>query len=226
MIQMRPPGIGRNTNGPRDPVAAPQPSHEEHSATAVPRRLVAVYLVAGAVGFVAAFVLLLERIALLKDPSYVPSCSINPILSCGSVMQTSQAEVFGFPNPIIGIVGFAIVVTVGAVIAAGAQLARWFWWSLWFGAAGAIVFVHWLIFQSLYRIGALCPYCMIVWVVTIPVFWYTTLYLTRICTLREPADRIARHASDYHTVVVTVWYLTLTALIAERFWDYWITVLP
>ena len=29
------------------------------------------------------------------------------------------------------------------------------------------MFVHWLIFQSLYRIGALCPYCMVVWAVTI-----------------------------------------------------------
>ncbi len=38
-------------------------------------------------------------------------------------------------------------------------------------AAGTLlgtVFVHWLIFQSLYRIGALCPYCMVVWAVTIP----------------------------------------------------------
>ena len=32
----------------------------------------------------------------------------------------------------------------------------------------ASVFMHWLIFQSLYRIGALCPYCMVVWAVTIP----------------------------------------------------------
>jgi len=40
--------------------------------------------------------------------------------------------------------------------------------------------VHWLIFQSLYRIGALCPYCMVVWVVTITVFWNVTLHnLTR-----------------------------------------------
>ena len=31
-----------------------------------------------------------------------------------------------------------------------------------------MVFIHWLIFQSLYRIGALCPYCMVVWAVTIP----------------------------------------------------------
>lgn len=36
--------------------------------------------------------LTVEKIALLKDAAYVPSCSINPVLSCGSVMTTPQAE--------------------------------------------------------------------------------------------------------------------------------------
>ncbi|MAT06375.1 MAG: Vitamin K epoxide reductase [Acidimicrobiaceae bacterium] len=202
--------------------------HPPHGGTpaSLSRRVSTVYLVAGGIGLVAAFVLLLERIELLKDPNYVPSCSINPILSCGSVMQTSQAEAFGFPNPIIGIVGFTIVVTVGATLAAGAELARWFWWSLWAGTAAAVAFIHWLIFESLYRIGALCPYCMVVWVVTIPLFWYTTLHVVRHHAFGEGTARLVRHASDYHTVVLTVWYLSLAALIAKRFWDYWITVLP
>lgn len=77
---------------------------QAHPAVAVGQRLVAVVLaVGGAIGFLAAFTLTVEKIALLKDPSYSPSCSINPVLSCGSVMTTSQAEVFGFPNPLLGI---------------------------------------------------------------------------------------------------------------------------
>jgi uncharacterized membrane protein len=39
----------------------------------------------------------------------MPSCSINPILSCGSVMTTPEAEAFGIPNLLIGIAGFAVV---------------------------------------------------------------------------------------------------------------------
>lgn len=58
-----------------------------------------VLTLASVVGLVAAFVLLLEKIALLTDPAYVPSCSINPVLSCGSVMNTDQAAAFGFPTP-------------------------------------------------------------------------------------------------------------------------------
>ena len=57
---------------------------------------------------IAAATLLIEKIELIEDPSYVPSCSINPILSCGSIMVTDQAEIFGFPNPILGIIGFSL----------------------------------------------------------------------------------------------------------------------
>lgn len=54
-------------------------------------------LIAGAIGLVASMTLTVEKIDILLDPSYVPSCNINPILSCGSVMMTPQASLLGFP---------------------------------------------------------------------------------------------------------------------------------
>ncbi|MDT5250831.1 MAG: hypothetical protein QOJ28_3465, partial [Mycobacterium sp.] len=38
-------------------------------------------LIAGVLGLTAAITLTVEKIELLIDPSYVPSCSINPVLS-------------------------------------------------------------------------------------------------------------------------------------------------
>ncbi len=83
----------------------------------------------------------------------MPTCSINPVLSCGSVMITPQASVFGFPNPLIGIVSFAVVVVTGVLAVAKVALPRWYWAGLAVGSLLGTVFVHWLIFQSLYRIG-------------------------------------------------------------------------
>lgn len=186
------------------------------------------YLAAGGIGLVAAATLLIERIELLEDPSYIPPCNINPILSCGSVMTTDQASVFGFPNPIIGVAAFPVVLATAMTLIAGARLAHWYWTGLLAGAAAGVVFVHWLMFQSLYRIGALCPYCMVVWVVTIPVFLYTALRQARTSATLSvgPAARVVRIASEYHGVVLTVWYLVIAALIARRFWYYWETLLP
>jgi uncharacterized membrane protein len=95
---------------------------------------------------------MVEKVALLKDPSYTPSCSINPILSCGSVMTTAQAEVFGFPNPLIGVAAFPVVAATGAAVLAGARLPRWWWLSLQAGALFGVVFVHWLFVQSVSEI--------------------------------------------------------------------------
>jgi uncharacterized membrane protein len=177
----------------------------------------------GLAGLAAAAVLTLEKLALLADPGYVPSCSIDPVLSCGSVMRTAQASVFGFPNPLLGIGGFAVVVTVAAVVFTGAELPRWFWLGVQAGVTGGVVLVHWLIYQSLYVIGALCPYCMLVWAVTIPIFWYTTVHNLRAGHLRAPR-RVRAVCVEFHAVVLTVWYLLIVVLVLQAFWTYWLTL--
>lgn len=192
------------------------------------RSLGVLLTLAGLVGLAASAVLLVEKIELLKNPDYVPSCSINPILSCGSIMNSWQADVFGFPNPIMGVVGFAVVSTVGVSLAAGATYPPLFWRALQAGAALGVIFVHWLIFQSLYRIDALCPYCMVVWIVTTTVFWYVTTRNARVSPGRRGAliDRIVRLGAEFHGLVITSWTVVIAALIAHRFWDYWLTVIP
>ena len=176
-------------------------------------------LVCGLIGSLSAATLLIEKIALIKDPSYTPTCSINPVLSCGSIMSTPQAEVLGFPNPILGVFGFAVITTIGAALLAGADPAPWLWAGLQFGATAGVVFVHWLIVQSLYVIGALCPYCMIVWVITIIIFTTTTAHFTR-------HRGRARVFNTYAPTLTIAWLLAITTLITIRFWDYWTTVLP
>jgi len=200
------------------------PSMPPSPADPASKRLAVLLTIGGAVGLLAAAVLLIDKVRLLEDPTYVPSCSINPILSCGSVLNTDQAEAFGFPNPIIGVAGFAVVLTTGVAMLAGSAFRRWYWLGLQAGATFGVVFVHWLIFQSLYRIGALCPYCMVVWVVTIPVFLFVTVHNVR--AGRLPAGRSRRFIGEYPGAILTSWYLVIAALIAKRFWDYWQTLLP
>lgn len=207
--------------------AQPAPPDVLRTGPAPAPRSLALLLLGGAlVGLAAAFTLLVEKIRLLEDPTYEPSCSINPVLSCGSVMQTAQAEVFGFPNPIMGVIGFSVVATVGAALLAGASLPRWFWLGLQAGLVFGIVLVHWLVFQSLYRIGALCPYCMVVWTVTIPLFLFTTIHIARAGHLGARAGRLAGGLAGFGTTVLTAWYLVILALITVEFWTYWQTLLP
>jgi len=211
---------------PADPDTEPDAHfHGEAEHRVLSERLIGwILTVGGLIGALAAFVLTVEKIALLKNAAYVPSCSINPILSCGSIMTTSQAEVFGFANPLIGLATFPVVATTGIAVLARARLPRWWWLGLHAGTLFGIVFVHWLFFQSLYGIGALCPYCMIVWVVVIVLFNYTTLYNLQQRHLPAPR-RLTDALLHVHSTIPTLWLLAFTALIGMQFWNYWRTLI-
>ena len=81
--------------------------------------------------------------------------------------------------------------------------------------------MHWLIFQSLYRIGALCPYCMVVWAVTIP------LLVVVSSIALQPLRRYAlvRMLYDFRWSLTALWFTGLIVLILVRFWSYWSTLI-
>lgn|SRR5690606_6826809 len=175
-----------------------------------------VLTIGGLFGTAAAFVLTLERLALLENPDYRPSCTLDATISCTSVMQSDQAAAFGFPNPLIGVAAFPVVVTVGVALLAGARLPRWFWLGMQAGTVFGVGFVHWLITQSLYEIGALCPYCLVVWAVMIPIFWYTTVHNVAAGHLPGVAPREVRH----HVWGLALWLALVVFLVVQRFWTY------
>lgn len=181
-------------------------------------------LIAGVIGLAASMALTVEKIDLLLDPSYVPSCNINPILSCGSVMVTPQASLLGFPNPLLGLVAFTVVVVTGLLALTKVTLPQWYWVGLTVGLLVGAVFVHWLIFQSLYRIGALCPYCMVVWAVTISLLVVVASIAYR-PALRDRRSGLGWVVHEWRWSIAALWFTAVFLLCMARFWDYWSTLL-
>lgn len=183
-------------------------------------------LVAGAIAMVASIMLATEVFNQLKNPLDIPVCDLNPIFSCTHVASTPQAHVFGFPNYFIGIAGYAIVMAGGVALLAKARPARWAWRTFNGGLLFAIAFITWLQFQTLYRIGALCLFCMIVWAMTGPLFWYTTLYNLRTGNVPTPKKlrRAVTFAQRHHGDILLLWFVIIICLILKRFWYYWSTL--
>jgi uncharacterized membrane protein len=179
-------------------------------------------LIAGVAGLFASMALTIDKFKLLANPSYVPSCNINPIVSCGSVMTTPQASLLGFPNPLLGNIAFTVVAATGVLAIAKVALPQWYWIGLSVGTLVGAVLVHWLIFQSLYRIGALCPYCMVVWAVTIPLLVVLVSIVFR--PVLDSGGALARVAYQWRWSIVTLWFTAVLLMIMARFWDYWSTL--
>ncbi len=144
-----------------------------------PTGLSILLIVAGAIGFAAAFALTLDKIRLLENPDAQLSCNFSVLIGCITNLSSAQGSIFGFPNPLMGLAGWSVVITIGAAILAGARFARWFWIGLNVGVTGAIALVIWLIAQSIFVLDVLCPWCMVTWAVTIPTFLTVTLYNLR-----------------------------------------------
>ncbi|MDV8001068.1 vitamin K epoxide reductase family protein [Rhodococcus sp. IEGM 1408] len=175
-------------------------------------------LVGSALGLLASFQLSLDKIHLLENPDFMPACNFSILMSCKSVINSEQGAAFGFPNPFIGLVGYAVLIAVGVAAASGVRFPRWYWVGALLGLTFAAGMVHWLAYQSIFSIQVLCPWCMVVWAVTIPMFWYTLLHVLAKLTHAGWVRALQR----WHLVPVVVWFLAVAGVILWAFWDfYW-----
>ena len=179
--------------------------------------------IAGAIGLAAAVQLTIDKFTLLQNKidgvETALSCDFSAFVSCGGVMDSAQAEAFGFPNSIIGIVGFSVVTVLGVLFWTGAPVVRWVWTGLQIGVLFGIGFVTWLQYQSIYELNLLCPYCMVVWAVMIPLFVYVTARSLRGVAPQSP---VTRFVSNWSILIVALWYIGIASAIwfqfGERLW--------
>ncbi|MEV0171930.1 vitamin K epoxide reductase family protein [Streptomyces sp. NPDC050803] len=184
------------------------------------RAFSALLVITGAAGLLASWVITIDKFKLLEDPDFTPGCSLNPVVSCGSVMESDQASAFGFPNPMLGLVAYGIVICVGVSLLTGVAFPRWYWLTFAAGCLFGVGFVSWLQFESLYRINALCLWCVLAWIATIILFWYVVSLVVRQRFL--PAPGWLRAFFDEFTWVLPVLHLGVVGmLILTRWWDFW-----
>ncbi|MFF7444043.1 vitamin K epoxide reductase family protein [Streptomyces sp. NPDC008122] len=204
----------------RDPATASPVEAPLDRTTGATRTFAWLLVISGGLGVLASFVITLDKFLLLQDPGFMPSCNLGPVLSCTEVMRSEQASVFGFPDPMLGLAAYAVVVAIGAGALAGARYRRWFWLGLQLGTLFGAGFCMWLMSQALYEIGALCLWCCLAWAATIVLFWYTTVHNLRHGIVPAPTSVVAG-VVEFPWVVPAVWCGSVLLLIATRFWDHW-----
>ncbi|PRY70133.1 putative membrane protein [Glaciihabitans tibetensis] len=181
-----------------------------------PVALALLLIVGGIIGWYSAFELTLAKFDVLVNPSVDLSCDFSIVVQCGKNLDSWQGAVFGFPNPLIGLAAFCAPIFVGVAILAGAKFARWFWILFALGLTAGLAFVIWLLSQSIFTLGTLCPWCMVVWSVTIPMFWAVVLYCLSngVVPVSARARRLFRAAYGWVPFITVASYLVI-ALVAQ-----------
>lgn len=186
------------------------------SATIVSRSLPWILTLAGFAGLGASWALMLDKLKLLENPDFVAACDINTFITCTSVMSSDQAAVFGFPNQLLGIVGFTVVVTIGVLSIIKVTLPQWVLNALWLGALLGMLGSHWLAYHSIFIIHLLCPWCMVVWAAMILIFFYLSLNRLQAWA---PENGFAIAIQRWHILIVALWFLTFFAAILLVFFQ-------
>jgi len=184
------------------------------------RAFILLFIFAG-FGTLASFFLTVDEFILLKNPDATLFCSINAVINCASVMQTWQASVFGFPNSILGLMTYPVLMTIGVVGFLNVKLPKNLWIATYVGVISGLLFAHWLFFESLYSIHILCPWCLLTITSTIIIFGATSHYILRNNILSLPKstnEKMQKYLdSSYDKLIIISWIVILVALIIVQY---------
>ena len=178
-------------------------------------------LVSACLSLAASLVLAADAVTLAADPAATLSCNINSVISCGTVGSSWQARLLGFPNAFLGLMAEPVVITIAVASLGGVRFPRWFMFSAQIVYTIGVGFAYWLFYQSMFSIGALCPWCLLVTVSTTLVFATLThvnirdgnLYLpTRVQTALDNAV-----AADLDAIAVAIWLLAVALAVVLKY---------
>lgn len=182
-----------------------------------PTVLAILLIVAGAIGLWAAFMLTVDKFHLLANPDAQLSCNFSVLVGCSKNLNSWQGSLLGFPNPVLGLIGWTATIAVGVgLFAVRGRFARWYWIAFNVGVVLALVLVIFLITQSLTVLDVLCPWCMVTWAVTIPTFWSVTLYNLKEGNIPLPEGARRFFAAAYSWVpLITIVSYAIVAILAQ-----------
>lgn len=183
----------------------------------------AVLVLFGLVGMVASVTINVEKVSLLKNPQQSLSCDLNPVYSCAQIINTKQSTVLGVSNELLGIAMFAILLTTGVMLLAGAKLKAWFWRLFLAGMLGFMIFVIWLFYQSVYSIGFLCILCSTVWFSgwAITTAGYAWMYDNKLLNASGRLNSVLQYIRKNILTIWLLFILLLAFLVLKHFWYYY-----
>ena len=158
------------------------------------------WIVGGVLGAIVAFLLYLEYIGQLTGADAIISCQWGVLVTCGPNLLSPGGNLLGFSNSIAGMVLFLGPVYAGvSALASPSGLRRWYWRT-----------------YSIFVYGSLCPWCMTIWLVTIPLFWFTTGWMLRdgVWSTAAPARRVGSVLFSW-ALLATVLDYALIAVTAQ-----------
>lgn len=180
------------------------------------------WTIAGAstVGLIASLIQTIERINSALHPAVKLTCDINSIFSCSNVFSAWQSRVFGFSNSLICMIFFAITGGIALAAATGSVIHRKLRYIFHFFAVFFLGFGAWYLWQSTFRIGYVCIFCLFCYsaVILMNWAWFRTNYQD-LKLQKATRKRLAKFVDDGGDILLALlWTMLIAAMIIFHFW--------
>ncbi len=175
---------------------------------------------AAGIGLVSSLLQTIERIQSLEHPTTKLVCDLSVVFSCTNVFSAWQSHVFGFSNSLICMMFFALTAGVALAAATGSQIHRWVRYVFHFFAVFFLGFGAWYLWQSTYRIGFICIFCLFCYSAVIAMNWAWFRLECRDWVISNSKSKqlatFVRKGGD--VFVAVLWALAIAAMIVFHFW--------
>ena len=178
-------------------------------------------LLCSLIGITASGVLTIDKIRLLENPNFSPTCNLSPIVSCISAISSLQSEILHIPNSLFGLVAYSILAFVSVLLLMRTSLPKRIWQLLLYMAVAGFIFVNYLILQSALALHVICPWCFTVWLTTPLILFLLSKAYDNTYDPKTDQSWIMKFRLNWSVFLLVLWYVALFFLLLIVFRDYW-----
>lgn len=178
------------------------------------KTLYGIITIASVIGFLAAFLQMLEKLALLRNADTNLVCNINAFFSCSNILNAWQSSVFGFPNSLMCVSFFAITMTAGLIGWTSGSISKTMRLIFQGMTIFFVGFGFWYFWQSIFAIGSICLYCIFCYVGVLAVSYAWLRLNHKDISINEKSKKLISRMVASNTDIL-IWLGIAIIIVAE-----------
>lgn len=178
-----------------------------------------VITVGSLIGLISSLVQTIERINYALHPKVALTCDINAVFSCSNVFDAWQSRVFGFSNSIVCMIFFALTAGIALAAVTGSKINHILRYVFHFFAVFFLGFGAWYLWQSTYRIGYICIFCLFCYSAVIAMNWaWFRLHYRELPLKKSASAKLAKFVNNGGDLFIALmWALAIAGMIIFHF---------
>jgi uncharacterized membrane protein len=135
-------------------------------------------------------------------------------------MKLPESSIFGFPNSLLGLMGYSAVLAIAMYFIFHNHINRYFSLLVTAGSFVAFIFSYWMMYVSLFKASALCPYCLLSAFSATVIFFSMILFTLKnnSFSFKEKTNNIVQKflSKGYYFPFIIIWFAIILGFVIQK----------